>query len=316
MRQLGACALVLALTSTAVAETKADALFKQGKKQLADKQYAQACTTFERVDGLDPGIGAKLNVAKCYEEWGKLAKAYRWFVDAEQMASTTSDARASKIKELAEALDGDVPRLTIKLSEGGDAASAAIKLDGKPLALEAVGAEQRVDPGPHLIEYLAGGERRTKTVPIERGGSSEVTLEVPRGTTRRTPKPSAQDELSPGAGHGRRIAGIVTASAGVVGLGVAGYLTLDARSSYRDALDAHCMAAANMCNDVGVRLTGDARSRANTATVIAIVGGAAVLGGVVLYLTAPKGRASKDHAIYVTPVIGSEGGAVVLGGGF
>ena len=70
---------VLACAQPALAETKADTLFKKGKKLLAEKRYAEACTAFEDSDRLDPGIGAKLNVAKCYQEWGRLATAWRWF---------------------------------------------------------------------------------------------------------------------------------------------------------------------------------------------------------------------------------------------
>ena len=61
MRLVIAFGIALATTS-AFAESKVDALFKQGKEQLAAKKYAEACATFEEVDKLEPGIGAKLNV--------------------------------------------------------------------------------------------------------------------------------------------------------------------------------------------------------------------------------------------------------------
>jgi hypothetical protein len=324
-------AVVAAAVAPASAETKADALFKKGKKQLAEKKYAEACATFEKVDNLDPGIGAKLNVARCFEEWGKLARAYRWYADAERMATTTEDKRAPKIKELAEALDADVPRLTIKLPDGSDPAAVAIKLDGAALALDVIGKEQRVDPGPHQIEFLAGTEHKTKTVPLERGGSTEVTLEVPKSTGK--PKPTPAIVVSPtrpgdgtphtqppakrgDAGRTRRIAGLATAGAGVLGMGIAGIVTLGARSSYRRALDEHCMGATDQCDDVGVKLTHDARSRANAATVVTILGVAAVAGGVVLYVTAPKRGHREEHARYLAPAIGSDGAAIVFGGGF
>src|SRR5688500_10907477 len=156
MKALLVAAIMLA-AAPAIAETKADALFKKGKKQLADKKYAEACATFEKVDKLEPAIGAKLNVAKCFEEWGKLAIAYRWYVEAEKQAKDTNDKRADKIKELVETLDADVPRLTILLPQGIDATDVAVTLDGKPV--EIFGAELRVDPGRHSIQYdIAGGK--------------------------------------------------------------------------------------------------------------------------------------------------------------
>src|SRR5262245_29991146 len=79
---------LVALTGVAFADNKeADALFKKAKKLHAEKKYAEACPMFEDTDKMDPGIGAKLNVAKCYEDWGMLARAYKWYVDAEKMAT-------------------------------------------------------------------------------------------------------------------------------------------------------------------------------------------------------------------------------------
>lgn len=179
MRAVLAAAILLAATAPAAAD-KADALFQKGKQQLAKKKYADACATFEKVDGLDPGIGAKLNVARCYEEWGKLGRAYRWYSDAEKMASEGGDKRAAKIKELMEALDADVPRLTLKASSGADLVAAAITLDGEKVAAAALGREARVDPGPHEIVYRVSGEKQTKTIALERGGAREVTLELPK----------------------------------------------------------------------------------------------------------------------------------------
>ena len=172
--------LVLAMlvsAGPALADKKddADALFKKAKKLHGDKKYAEACPMFEKSDALDPGIGAKLNVAKCYEDWGMLARAHRWYSDAEQMAKDANDKRADKIKELITAIDSDVPRLTLKLPAGADAAKADVKLDGKPAE---VGKELRVDPGPHEIAWLVDGKPKTKTIPMERGGGRELTLAV------------------------------------------------------------------------------------------------------------------------------------------
>ena len=320
-----AIAAVLAIAPATAAADKADALFKKGKKLLAKKKYAEACPTFEKVDGLDPGIGAKLNVARCYQEWGKLARAYRWYADAEKMAKATRDDRAAKIHELIETLDPDVPRLTIRVSAGADADAAAIKLDGEPLAADGIGTETRVDPGPHEISYAVNGEQKTKTVALERGGSRELTLELPKGGTRggakARPEPGPadpDDKRPPAPGRGRRIAAFSLMAAGAVSFGVAGYLTLDARSTYRDALDTHCMGQTNACSDEGLQITHDARGRANVATVFAIAGVAVAAGGLALYLTAPGSSQpeslSRSAALYLAPSVGPGAGFVVLGG--
>src|SRR5262252_5703897 len=108
-------ALLVALGGQAVADKdkdKADSLFKQGKKLMAEKRYANACAAFEQSFKLDPGIGGELNIAKCYEEWGKLGRALQAYKKAEDMARDAKDPRLAKIHELVEALDPAVPRLT------------------------------------------------------------------------------------------------------------------------------------------------------------------------------------------------------------
>jgi hypothetical protein len=305
--------LLLAAPALADKRQEADALFKKAKKLHGDKQYAEACPMFEKSDKLDPGIGAKLNVAKCYEDWGMLARAHRWYTDAEAMARAASDPRADKIKELIETIDADVPRLTFKLPPNVDAKAIELKLDGKPAA-DLVGKQQRLDPGPHELTWVVDGQKKSRMIPMERGGERDITLDV-RAVASRKPQPAGDDAPSPG--RTRRILGIVSGATGIVGLGVATYLTLDARSSYNDALDTHCMGMTNLCNDEGVKITSDARSQANIATIVTVVSLAAIGGGIALYLTAPKGEPKEaNRTVYVTPVVGDGVGGIVVGGGF
>lgn len=305
--------LVLLVSTAAFADNKpdADALFKKAKKLHADKKYAEACPMFEKSDALDSGIGAKLNVARCYEDWGMLARAHRWYTDAEAMAKAASDKRAPKIRELIDALDPDVPRLTVN-------ATVDFEVDSKPAV---AGKAMRVDPGPHEITWVVGGKQKSKTIAMERGGERELTLDAKREAVvapvaKPVDQPVTASTTSPG--RTRRILGIATGAAGLAGLGVASYLTLDARSTYNDALEAQCNGAKDMCSDEGLRITGDARSQANTATVITVISLVAVAGGVVLYLTAPSGtsKESRTSALYVAPVVGGDAGGIVLGGGF
>jgi len=324
MRALVVIAILAAASSPASAD-KADKLFKKGKKLLAEKKYADACEAFTQVDKIDPGIGAKLNVARCFEEWGKLAIAYRWYTDAEKMAVASKDDRAAKIKELAEELDGNVPRVTIKVPDGADPdVLATLTMDGKPVALDTLGIEQRVDPGPHRIEFVVDGETKTKMAPVERGGSSEVSLDIPKGTGKPKPKKRPDVANKPGEppepevpsppGRTQRIVGVTLAVAGGVTVGVAAALTLSARGTYNDALEANCMGSTSMCDPTGLRITGDARDRANKMTIVSIIGGAAIIGGVVLYLVAPNVSSSSEHALYLTPTIDESGGGIVFGG--
>jgi len=297
---------------------RADQLFKKGKKLLAEKKYAEACLAFEESDRLDPGIGAKLNVAKCYQEWGKLATAWRWFSEAEQMAKDTKDDRAGKIHALAEELDPSIPRLTVKVARDADTSGVVIKLDGAPFEISALGTERRVDPGPHQVDYTVGGATRNKLVPIERGGSSEITLDLPkkgRGPAKlKVDSPVAADTE---AIQKRRLLGLGISGGGVFAMGLAGIVTLRARGDYKHAISAHCRGATDMCDADGLAATHSARRRANIATGITIGGLAAVGGGLYLYFTASKAAAhGEEHALYLAPSVGGDGTGVVFGGAF
>ena len=307
-------ALLLLLVATPVfAESKADQLFNKGKRQLADKRYAEACATFEEVDKLDPAIGAKVNTAKCYEEWGKLVKAFEWYTSAEKQARDTKDKRADKIKELIDALDTDVPRLTIRLPAGVDPAYVSVRLDEATFPQTELGKEQRVDPGQHTIQYLDGGKPKSKTVTLERGGSTETEL-VFTQPKKLADKPPPGGNTAPNNRNTKKLVGLGLGGAGIVGLGVAGIVTLKARSSYKDALDESCRGDVDMCDARGLRLTSNARHRANISTVVSVLSLAAVGGGVFLYLTAPKSRA--EHALRLTPSVGDRSAAVFLDGRF
>ncbi|MBA3818974.1 MAG: hypothetical protein H0X17_08795, partial [Deltaproteobacteria bacterium] len=183
---LAAALAVLALpplAEPAFADKKgdADALFKQGKKLQGDKKYVDACVLFEQSDALDPAIGTKLNAAKCYEEWGKLASAHTWYLDAERMAVQSGDKRLDKIREVIAELDPDVPRLTVKVPDQVDLEAAEITLDRKVMPETRIGKELRVDPGPHELVYFINGEKKSKMIAMERGGEREITLDIPPG---------------------------------------------------------------------------------------------------------------------------------------
>jgi hypothetical protein len=316
-------AVICGLATTGFADARseraerADQLFKKGRRLLADKKYPEACTAFEDSDKIDPGIGAKLNVARCYEEWGKLATAWQWYADAEQMARTAKDDRAPRIHTLITELDATVPRLTIKLPPGARTQGVSVKLDGVNLAISALGSERRVDPGPHQIDTLIGGESQTKVIPVERGGSSEITIDVP--VERTEPRQSAAEVSDSGTTadplRNRRLLGLGIGGAGVVAIGVAGIVVLRAHGDYDHAIGAHCSGAHDLCDDTGLAATRSARHRANIATVVTIGGLAAVGGGVYLYLTSRHAAPSDDHAFYVAPAVGDASG-LVLGGAF
>src|SRR4029077_10437738 len=84
---------------------RADKLFDDGRRYLATKEYALACTAFEESQDADPAIGTQLNIALCYEQWGHVAAAYHAYQEAVRLAEVKLDNRgkvaAKKVAELA-----------------------------------------------------------------------------------------------------------------------------------------------------------------------------------------------------------------------
>jgi hypothetical protein len=99
-------------------------------------------------------------------------------------------------------------------------------------------------------------------------------------------------------------------------MGVAGYLTLLARSTYNDALTAHCGGSKTGCDADGLTITHDARNKANLATIVVGAGAAITAVGVILYVTAPSTQPRGEHALRVTPSAGPGAMGVVLDGRF
>jgi tetratricopeptide (TPR) repeat protein len=323
---------VVALAGVAHADNKdkADALFKQGKKQMAEKRYADACESFEKSYKLDPGIGAQLNIAKCYEEWGKIGRAYTAYLAAEQLAKDLKDPREPKIHDLVVALEPSVPHLTIKLPK--DATGVKVTLDNRPV--DTIGEPFAIDPGPHTVEWtVKGSAKKSKIVAVDRGGDSEVTLDIAnvasdadKGNgiaTGGTGNPDAGNDKGPTAdtptppGRNQRLGGIALAGGGVIAIGISSYLTLSAKSNYDDALTMYCGGKSDNCDMTGLEITHDARSTANTATVVFLVGAAMVGGGAALYFLAPKGPAAaaeQQSSFYLTPSVSPDGVGIVFGG--
>ncbi len=294
---------------------KADALFKQGKKLMEDKRYADACEAFEKSFKLDPGIGTQLNIARCYEDWGKIGQAYLSYQAAEKQAHDAADPREPKIHELVVALEGNVPHLTIKAPPNAPS-DLKVTLDRRPVLV--LGEPFVIDPGPHTIEWwITGSAKKSKIVAVDRGGESEVSIDVPVVPSRKdTIVVKPVEAPPPNLGRNQRLAGIALGGAGVIAIGVASYMTLSARGDYKDALSTHCGGMTNSCDQTGLEITHDARSTANKATIVFFAGVAMVGGGAALYFLAPKAPSSStEHAArYITPSITANGVGLVFGG--
>jgi hypothetical protein len=295
----------------------AESLFQDGRRLVDQKKYSEACPKFLASQKLAPALGTLLNLADCYEKAGQLASAWVRFREAVALAQrlgrsdreATAHERASKLE----------PRL-IRLKITSLQTNADVKLDGNALDPAVLGTLLPIDPGKHTVEAAAKGKKpfhttidvseRVKSPAIEIPAledepQQKAETPPPPSPPSKPPKETVEDDKGNGRMPTQKILGLVSAGVGVVGLGVGSFFGLRTSSLWNDAL-AHCNQNAE-CDREGVQLAADAKSAGNISTIAFIAGGAFLVGGAVLFFTAPTGE---RRGVGIGP------GSVYVGGTF
>lgn len=338
---LATCFLAVAAPAAAEDEDPekrvlAQQLFDEAEALLGAKKVAEACPKYAESYRLDPHLGVLIYLAECYEHNGQLASAWGAFREAEGMAIARKDQRVSYARDRVEALTPRLSRLTVSVPAETRVEGLVLYRNGLELAAASWGTPTPTDAGSYVLEARAPGRRNWTTnvvVPPE-GGSVTVTVpELAPGTNELLPvtpapartKPApptgaaspspaaavpppvvAQTAPPPPAGDttepSRRVVGLAVGGLGVVGLGVGSVLALGAKSKFDDS--APSCNGAGYCTPEGTALRDSAQSKAMVATVVTGVGAAAVVTGVVLWLTAPSSHSAavtKTSAWSVVP---------------
>jgi tetratricopeptide (TPR) repeat protein len=326
MRALLVVMALVAVPSAAVADkaskARADKLFEDGRSYLQRKEYALACTAFEQSQQADPAIGTQLNIALCYEEWGKLSLAYKAYLAAERQAKEKKDNRDKVARKKIAEIEPKLARLRVSIPPSADPYSIFL-FDEKEVSREDLVEEQLLDAGKHTVEVrVVGSPPKITTIALKGGERKSVTIELPEAKV--TTPPNGGDNVTPGGGtttqtyevrprkKGKLFGGIGLMTGGAVAIGVASYVSLIARSDYNDAI-ANC--PDNRCsNRADYDATQDARKRAN---MMSIVGGAgvAMLGvGIVLVLTSKGDPVKVEKVSRVQPIVTNDGFGLAIGG--
>lgn len=318
----------------------AEALFDAGRKLMAEGNFDEACKKLEESEQADPAVGTLLYLGECYEKQGRTATAWATFREAASLAESTKQAARAKVgNKRAQKLEGKLSHLTIEISADAAGISGLVLLrDGKPLESGLFGVAFPVDPGDHTIEATAPEHEPWKqvvTVPAA-GGSAKIvvpalvaaaptpaaapaasaTAEAPAPAYERpapTPAPARPVDDGGSDGSAQRTWGLVLGAAGLVGIGVGTWAGLTASAKNSDA-KAACPRSPACDTEEGVSLTHDAESAAALSNVAFGVGGAALVGGAVLWFTAPSGR--PESALKLGPRVGAGRTEIVLGGRF
>jgi hypothetical protein len=265
---------------------------------------------------------------------GKLSEARE---QLRQCAATSCPAmvRDDCTKRLDE-LEGAQPTIAfeVKDTSGTDVSAVKVTVDGQPLTEKLDGTALPVDRGTHAFTFTVAGQPPvTRTFVLtegEKGRRERISLgsegsppPVPapgaKGPSSSSAASSAAEPASSGGGLGaQKILGLVSGAVGVAGLAVGGVFAAMALSEKNQQVT-DCPSTG--CDASGHALALTAHSTGTTdgtiSTVGFIAGGALLVGGLVLFLTA--GHPSERRAstgLLVAPCVGPGGGGVFLKGEF
>lgn len=317
MKNVLAFGLALLLTAPGVAlaqdaqkATLAASLFEEAQKDMAAKNYAEACPKLERVVELIPdGVGAKMELASCYEGAGRLATAYGAYVSAEGAAIRANQAdRAGKARERMDALKPRLATVNLQVPEEvRKAPGFALKRDGSDVSSAEFGLSIPIDKGEHTLIATANGKPAwEKKFSINDG--EKQTIKVELGTDGATPPPEDpktgpnDPKTTPPGGEPAkptgetnffsplRIAGLGIGIGGLAVFGAGVGLGMHAKSVYDDSNETGgCDAETNVCSSqTGVDMRSDAVTFATASTALIVIGGIMTAGGVVLFAVAPS----------------------------
>jgi hypothetical protein len=308
----------------------AEALFREGKRLMGEKKYAEACPKFADSQRLDPAAGTLLNLAACYEANGQIATAWATYGDAAAAAKNEQNPAYQGVAEKrGAALESKLSKLTI--TADGAAEGTEIRRDGVVISRTEWGLAIPVDPGKHTIEATApkkkpwsksvdvgpDGAKESVTIPTLEDAPVDVSV-TPSASTSATAVPTITVVTTPATvdhpGSTQRVLGWSAVAVGVIGLGLGTYFSIHAKSQYNDSLganNANCPVDKNVCNATGVSLRNDARTSGTIATVALGAGGVLAVAGAILVLTAPSSKSPPTTGrVTILPTLG---GAVMQG---
>jgi len=321
--------LVLSRPAFAEPETStqatAVALFDEARQLMKDGRNEEACPKLQESQRLSPGIGTLYNLADCYEKIGRTASA--WLRFREVVARSSGAGQMERAEAARKRVDAVEPRLCrVRISILDATSDLTVELDGAPASSATWSTAVPVDPGTHVVRASAPGHEPWEgSLQVTKEGAT-VTFKVPRLRPDDAPRapvagaptgaasgPPQDGGAAPSPGTPWQVpVGITSMGLGVVALGVGTAVGFAAKST---ADDADCDAQ-DVCSQAGVDDRASAVTQGNVATVVFIAGGAVVLGGLTLWLTAPSTESASGASRGAGPAVGVAprlGGASIVG---
>ncbi len=160
------------------AASRAESLFDEGLAAFDAGRLDEACAKFEESLALDFANGTLMNLARCHEQQGRLAKAWSEYRDAAVLSRRADQPLRAEVAEVAAArLALRLPRLRVLAPAAP--AGLALSSNGEPLALSIGGEPVVVEPGLHRISVRAPGYAPYEATVTVREGSQVSELVIP-----------------------------------------------------------------------------------------------------------------------------------------
>ena len=298
---------------------EAEALFRDAQALMDKGQYAEACEAFQTSQELDPAVNTLANLANCREKNGQYASAWGLFLEVERQ--TRSDKKQAGLNKAAKAraakLEGRLSYLTISVPDESRIDGLVVTRNGAEVDSGLWNRAIPVDGGEYVIGGRAPGHEPWETRVAVAAENGRTTVDVPKFKEAQKltidekpePPPDEQpvDEVrdvgpapAPGMFTTQRKIAVGVAVVGVGGI-VAGVLL---GGSAKDLeTQANDLCPAGSCGDPddfdeANSLLERADSRALQANIALGVGGAAIVGAVVLwFLGGPDAPAESGVAL-------------------
>lgn len=260
-------------------------LYEEALRAMGAKDYQTACQKFSEVTQKYPeGIGAWLELGRCEQARGRIARAYEVFLAAEVAAKNQGQTeRSLRAANAAKALEPRLSFWTISVpAEIRKLPGLVVHVDGSTFALTKWDKPLPIDGGKYLITAEATGKRTWETtISLKAEGDSQTVVVGPLLNAEKPTVVFVPEQKMPPV----KTAGFVAVGVGAAGLVagvISGSIALSRHNEAVDGTSAHCVN--NQCDRAGADLEQQSRTAGNVSTGMFIAGFVLAAGGVTAIL--------------------------------
>lgn len=311
------------------APADATALFDQGIKDMQAGNNEVACKELAASLAKYSDSGTKGALAECYTKLGKVASAWNLWRDLADTAPTLDlrkDAASNAFQ-----LESRLPHFVIRLKTP-PVPGLAVVVNDDPVTDPTLAVPLPIDPGPFTVRASAA-DYNDWTQSFEAAEGKPTTVEIPALVAKPKPKPApavtpnglgvttviVRDDIAE-TRHSRHVLGLSLGIIGIASVTVGAGFGVEANSQWNTAKK-DCNGMIDRCPSTGLAQAqsdvSDARTSALVSTLAISIGVAAVVGGVIVYLSAPsETSATPSTAMRVVPALSPNSAGFVLSGGW